>query len=797
MRRKLLIGACLLPLFGWAHVAAAQTGVAPAADQSGTVGEVIVTAQRRAQNLQDVPIAITSFSQKDLAVKQIEETSDIPRLVPNFFTNHNTGTGSGNEYFLRGLGQNESFPTYDPQVATYVDDIYIGRGSANNFGLFDVDQVQVLRGPQGTLFGRNATGGAIVINTNQPGKTFGGYVEGSYGSYNGYDLRAAVDLPINDQILTRTAAFRTADDGYVHDTLTGQKLNGHDDYGVRESIVVKPANLSNVTWRGNAEYGQEKYNSNYNTPIDGKRVTTSGYGDASAPIPAVNDPGSFDGDPNDAASPQKIIADISHVLKEPFNKLVNDEDLLVWGAVSNFEIALPGGKLNVISGLRGQRQLSNGDFPGFSPPPFDENILGSYGLALNSQDREWTQELKWTGNFGKLTYTTGLFYLYEENITDYLQEYTYPDYVNFLDGGGNPTAVAAYELNTPEHFRNTTHNAAAYAQGDYAVTDQLSVTVGLRFTNEIKDFKADGNLAAGGYDTAAVNAAGYPTHLHTNQVTPRFAVQYKVDSDLMVFASATRGFQGGGWNSLSATASEVNSFGPETLWTYETGVRSEWLDKRLRVNADLFYNEIDNYQLITLGPASTPGTPAFATLNAANMITYGLEADISYVPIDHLTLSGTLGLQHGFYYRPSALTQSQQATCKGGNSAYCLQGIVNVNGNLATPQDLPSFNFTLNAVYDWYLYNFKLTPTAAVQYVQREHIDTQGDPENVSKSHMLVDLGLTFKFNNQPWSVTVECKNCNMANYETVDISSPSGGGLDLPYYNTPGTWDVKLRYPF
>jgi iron complex outermembrane receptor protein len=768
MRNKLMIGVSLISVLGWTPGAMAQSSSPAVASQSGDLEEIVVTAQRRSQNIQDVPIAISSFSVKDIQQQQINSTADLPRLVPNFFTNNNTGAGSGNVYFLRGLGQTESFATFDPQVGTYVDDIYIGRESASNFSLFDVDQLQVLRGPQGTLFGRNATGGAIVISLARPTNSFGGYVDAMYGSYNGFSGRGSINLPISEELLTKTSAYGVRDDGYVDDLATGQKLNGHDDYGVREAILFRPAGLDNVVWNASADYSDSNYNSNQNSPLGDRRVSYSGYGVLTSPIKVIGG--------------QSILNDIDTVLKQPVSGLANQEDLVTWGAMSNIEVIFDSGTLNLISGLRAQRQLAAGDFPfpSVSGPlvPYDNNYLGQFGIALNSVDRQYSQEVKWTGKLGdKLTYTAGLFYLYEENSTDFLETLTFP---------AGPTSVDATELNTPQHFHNTTDSKAAYLQGDYAVDDSLTVTIGARYTHEEKNYTASGDLARGGYDTAAVQAAGNRTALSTDQLTPRFAVDYKITPDVMVFASATRGFQGGGWNSLTGEAAQVSAFGPETLWTYETGVRSETLDKKLRVNADFFYNDIRNYQLITLAPG---GGANFITENGAGMVAYGFEADVSYIPIEDLTLSGTLGLQNGYYVDPSAATVGQQIACKAGNTALCSGGIVNANGNLAQPEDFPPLTFTFSAVYDWRFDDFTLTPIVALQYMQANHVDTQGSPAGLSASHYLLDLGMTFKLNDEDWMLTAECKNCTMTNYETAL--------LFVPYYNTPGTWDIRVHIPF
>ena len=156
----------------------------PVAGADGKLQDIVVTAQRRTQRLQDVPIAISAFSPRDLTTKQIRTTLDIPRLVPNMVGASNVGIGSANTYFIRGLGNTESIATFDPPVGTYVDDIYISRQNANNFSFFDIDRIEVLRGPQGTLFGRNTTGGAINVILKKPSTRLGGYAEASYGNYN-------------------------------------------------------------------------------------------------------------------------------------------------------------------------------------------------------------------------------------------------------------------------------------------------------------------------------------------------------------------------------------------------------------------------------------------------------------------------------------------------------------------------------------------------------------------------------------------------------------------------------------
>ena len=178
----------------------AQAAPAPAAENEG-VTDIIVTAQRRAENVQDVPIAISAFSSEQLRAQGVSSALEIGQFVPNLVAQNNTGLGSANAYYLRGLGNTETIPTFDPPVGTYVDDVFMSRQNANNLNLFDVERVEVLRGPQGTLFGRNTTGGAINVIVRKPQPTLGGFAEVGYGRFNQVSARASVDVRSPPRIL--------------------------------------------------------------------------------------------------------------------------------------------------------------------------------------------------------------------------------------------------------------------------------------------------------------------------------------------------------------------------------------------------------------------------------------------------------------------------------------------------------------------------------------------------------------------------------------------------------------------
>jgi len=756
-RSELLAAAALsaavaLSVFAGAAAAASD-------ESSGALDEVVVTAQRREQNLQDVPLAVSSFSASALDVQQITSTLDIAREVPNFIASNNVGQASANVYFLRGLGQTQSFPTFEPQVGTYVDDIYIGRQNANNLALFGLDQLQVLRGPQGTLFGRNSTGGAIVVALQKPGSTLGGDIEVGYGAYGRVFGHGYIDAPINDQLLTRFAVFGINDDGYVQDVTTGQTLNKTKDWGVREAISYLPGD--NISWNLSGDYIDNNADNVLNQPVDGGGVNGS-------------DRVSYSGFSENRGA-------LAPFLTGEKGNLGQGVDVRSYGAMSNLKIGLSEGTLNFITGYRGLKQLTGVDFPdsAFGPAvPYDQDPIGGFALAQVLKSDQYSQEIKWTADVGsQFNYTAGAYYLYEKNND------------NFGAVANLGILFGAPYIPVPlgdETTINDTRSTAVYAQGDYKFTDAFTLTVGGRFTHERKTLEATPNTPTG-YTTAEIQAAGFATTLTANEFTPRVALQYRVDPDLMFYVSATRGFQGGGWNGLAFSAATFNNFAPETVWSYESGMRSEWLDHKFRLNLNFFYEDVKAFQSLSDAAGS------FVTNNAADFDAYGLETEFAWRPIEAFTLSLNVGLMQAGYYNPSALVAAQQKACQaapGPTNANCGQGIIDAYGNLATPENTPHGNASLHAAYDFALGGVTVTPNVGVQWTGTQNVGTEGLPAGVDNAYTTLDGGVAIKPSSLPLTVTLECKNCTMKNWGTAYL-------FGYKYYNVPGFWDARVNYKF
>jgi iron complex outermembrane receptor protein len=818
-------------------LAAGTAGVAAAQEQDEEViglEEIVVTAQRRAESVQDVPIAISAFTAGELETRNITETLDLVQYVPNVFGSNNTGLGSANAYYIRGIGNTESIATFDPPVGSYIDDVYISRQNANNFSFFDVERVEVLRGPQGTLFGRNTTGGAVNVILKQPGEDFGGFIEGGYGRYDKKLLRASVDMPLADgTIALKLSGFWQDSDGYVKNTTTGDRLNDDDGSGVR--IGVKLNATDKLTWNfALAKMVSEgenilnfECNPSNSSDCKGRFVTTGlretfTSGSQFAPLAISGRKANFDqGNKTDT-----------------------------WLVTSNIEWAGDNITFNAITGyvdLKQQFALDFFDGRGgpnlaFPNPIVRGFVRGGFTIVNDGSHKQFTQEFKLTGklfdNF--IDYVAGVYFYDEDNATDFADVFSI-----FTGAPGGTGLLLADRL-----LANKTNADAAYAQFDIKPTDQLTLTAGIRYTNETKTFSISDNRASCNDGTieatcvvnanlVATNGRAIPRKQSAKLWTPRFAVNYDLNEDFLLFASATRGFKSGGWNARGTAASELLPFGPEKVWSYEGGLKSEWFDRRLRVNLTGFYIDVAGLQ--TPSAFIRPnGSIAFITRNFADYENYGLELELSAVPVDGLNVYANLGWQDDTYKidrNAPAFDEfgvqsvaAQQAACLAqlaagriagatgaDNATSCGAGIISPDGSIAEPVRTPDLSLSAGASYEipFGSAGISLTPSVNVSYRSKTEVGTSnlsiftgsvtgpsgtvypanpisGDFITGSRSggNVLVNASLALKTDDDAWLVSVECDNCLNEAY----VQSALG---NYSYLNAPMTWMLRARRKF
>jgi iron complex outermembrane receptor protein len=818
-------------------------------DASG-IADIIVTAQRRAESVQDVPIAISAFSAEQLERQGVTNALQISQYVPNLVAQNNTGIGSANSYYLRGLGSTETIATFDPPVGTYVDDIYLSRQNANNLSLFDVERVEVLRGPQGTLFGRNTTGGAINVILRQPGRDFGGYAEIGYGRFDKIMGRASVDLPIRDGFAIKVSGYLENDKGYVRNVTTGERLNDNDGWGARLGIrgELSPSIRWNAAYMHLVSKAENILNFDCNpaAPTQCKgRFATTGLSEKGGP-PSPYAPLVISGRKANYGLGQEAVSDI---------------------VTSNFEIDLnQDTTLSFITGFVGLSQQFALDFfdgrsgpnLAFPNPPVRGFARGGFVILNDGQHEQFTQEIKLNGKLGGdlIDYVAGLYFIDERNRTDFADLFTL-----------SPTTTLLLADRT---LRNKTRAYAAYVQADLNVTDQITLTAGVRYTDEKKTFDIFDNrpvrqtvagtsrcgtaapappatltaLCLDNSNLIAPSGVRIPDEQRIKIWTPRFAVNYKPSNDLLLFASATRGFKSGGWNARGTTPRELLPFDPEKVWSYEAGIKSDLFDRRVRANLTAFYLDVSDLQTISglVNPAT--GAITFLTRNFADYRNKGVELELSFVPVDNLNIFANFGYQDDEYRIDDSLPATdiygiqslpaQQASCRAqlaagqipgapntapagrpvNNAPACAAGPITASGEIATPVRTPRYTLSVGANYRIPLGSLALIPSVNASYRSKQNVATSnltiftgpitgsngtfpsnpyaGDVITGGQvaSNWLVNAGLALNGPDDRWTLALECQNCFDETYFQSSLSNYS-------YLNQPMTWMVRARHVF
>jgi iron complex outermembrane receptor protein len=743
-------------------VATAAAGVT-AQEQSSSGGgleEVTVTAQRREQSLQDVPIAISAFSAETLAARNIVDTYDLVHNIPNLTGNANVGVGTSSSLYIRGIGNAESIATFDVPVGTYVDDVYISRQNHNNFSLFDVERIEVLRGPQGTLFGRNTTGGAINVVMKKPSNDFRGFFEAGVGRFGLWQARGSVDLPVGERFLTKFSAYRVKDDGYAIQVSTGDRFNDRDATGARVDLRFLPTD--SLTADLVLEYVDDR-NSNFlnvvaangdrivnNRLIQGALVGT--FTGAKAALSVGN-----------GATTRAATLNIGWQIDDgvTFTSITGyrrtDHDFLIDS----------GGELPRVTTIRG-----------FTP------------LANMGDHEQISQEFRLNGSSlaGNLVWVAGLYWLTEDNVTDFANANT-------------STTTGVFSVAADRTMRNGLDTYAAYMQGDLEFADRWTLTLGLRYTDEKKDFAIDRNPGASGaaLSTAAIAAAGIPLELDADEFTPRLALTYRLSDDVSVFASSTQGFKSGGWPARATANNAFVPFEPEKVWSHELGLRGQFFDDTLRLNVTAFVAKTKDIQI----PARIDfnGVQISTTTNPADLDNRGLEIDAEWAPSGNFSFTAGLGWQDAKYVNISAGVLAQAAACRASPSALfngapaCNANFVDQSGNIATPVRAPDYTGSLSATYRFNIGTVRISPTIGMNFSDAYAIGTTGSPQSTNgtwtSKQQYLNAQLAFEFGSLPGLlVTVDCRNC-------ADKAYPMSALGPFQFLDRPGSWGARVRYRF
>jgi iron complex outermembrane receptor protein len=511
----------------------AQTAPGPDSSFSqGALQEITVTAQKRNENLQSVPVAVTALSASELQQAGIVSTQDLPALVPSLnFMN----VGKFGQPRIRGIGTTADAPTVENPVATYVDGVYYANQGASVLSLNNIEQIEVDKGPQGTLFGRNATGGLIQIKTRDPSLThFQGLASLSYENYDTTTGNAWFGGPVASNLAADLGLYvRDQGHGYGTNVLTGQEINKTNRYVARSKWIYTPSDSTRIVFI--ADYLGIK------------------AADGQAPAPGTTPLGGAPALPG--------------------------QDIAVPARYSN-TLEQGGGSLRIEQGLGDLTFMSTSAYRKGTGTDFFPNVGQASTFLTNVQLHDFSEQASQefqlqSASVSRLEWTTGVFLFYD-------------------DGGWNPIDLSGGALAPIEHIFDVTdqktYSGAIYGQSTYKITQSTRVTAGLRYTTDQRKWHIDQTFAAP-FDIPAAYADGDERF---NKLTWRFALDHTLPDGTLVYVSANRGFKSGGFNDFLIPATPYK---PEQLDAYELGAKSEFLEGHLRLNLAGFYYDYQNVQV--------------------------------------------------------------------------------------------------------------------------------------------------------------------------------------------------------
>ncbi|NIB40374.1 TonB-dependent receptor [Pseudomaricurvus alkylphenolicus] len=568
-------------------------------DAGFSLEEIVVTAQRRAENLQDIPVAVSAMSSAMIERKDVHNIDGIASNVPGLsFAPFSPGQ---NVISLRGASSNDDGAGTDNSVAVFVDDIYLGRVSNINPEMFDLERIEVLRGPQGTLYGKNTIGGAINVVSKKPNlQEVEGKLHAGVGNYSASTLAGYVTGPLSDNWAAKAAVSYRKRDGWADNVITGQELKDDDRVAVRGQLLYSDDGFEALL---SADYNRLDVADMGRVPVD------TGYDDGVNVDPAVwvgpyleDCPGA---DPDCVAGPTEGYA------KQK-----------AWGVSARLSWSLENGELVSITGYRDSESDWNMDSTGSRALPLIDDIL--------DETQQFSQELRWVADWSDgLNTVAGLWFLNEEtDRTECFDLSPGSDCTDGLDGSDLYRQV------------NETTGYAAFGQLNWSLSESLRLTLGARYSYEEKEIE---NHSTAGNFVVINETFDNEVSESWSAFTPKASLAYEFGESGQVYFSVASGFKSGGFAAAPTTQADTQPLDQEEALSYELGLKTE-IGGVLRLNAALFRTEYEDLQIQSFGPRDAGASfGTFQTFNAGDAEVNGFEVEFTWAPMDNLMVSGFYG----------------------------------------------------------------------------------------------------------------------------------------------------------
>ena len=718
----------------------------PGAEETAP-GEIVVTARRRAESLQDVPIAISAYDSTALSNLQADQLSGIQYATPNLYLDQ--GDAGNAVIYIRGVGQNDSLAFADPGVGVYVDDVFIARSQAAFLDVFDVERIEVLRGPQGTLYGRNTIGGAIKFVSTRPTKDYSAYFEGGIGNYDSVLAKGRISGPLSDTVRGKIAYSWQRRTGYADNSTTRADDGDVRTISGRASLLFEPSPDFEILLSGDVKFDRPDTS---RSPVRATPIT--GFtGGRLVTLPAGTDPYRVDTNANG----------------------LNDQT--GWG--TSLTARWNASEALTIESITAYRRFD-----------FDLNLdtdgspLAILDIYLDQRQRQFSQELRATYAVpDRVAVTAGLYYFHDRDVT-----------VSGYDDGaatlfGFPVTAFGFPTSSLADTRQTTDSYAAFADATVELTPELSLGAGLRYTHEKRsssrafEFFFDPRVSVIGNPPPFLQGAGIAGRPISGSAdfdafTPRASISYQPDRDLLLYASASRGFKSGGFDGRANSDFGFRPFRPEYVWAYEGGIKKSWAGGRVTTNLAVFYNDYTDQQVTSFG--ADPVTGVFASLftNAAAARSFGLEFELAARLADGLDLTGSVGLLDAKYRRFEQLV---------GGVATDVSDRRVVNA--------PDFNASLGLTYTRPLGGGDLSGVFHVDGAYRSTVATEitDSPLLRQPGYEKINAFIGIVGPEKRWELRAGVENLTDRAVRVQGFNLSEFPGVQLGFFAAPRTWDLRL----
>ncbi len=748
------VAACALT----AGSASAQTAerpqtTSPAPDDDNRIGDIVVTAQKRSESLQNVPTAVTAFSQAAIENYRLNDVRSVADRTPNFTIGQQ---GPATPILtIRGIGSSDREAGSDRSVVTFIDEVYIGRSGASTFDLFDLKQIEVLRGPQGSLFGKNAVGGALSLTTNAPSSMSAGVAELTVGNMGRAELRGAVTGALTDTLSGRLSVSATRRDGFYYSRVFNRRLDDSEGISARGKLKYAPSDDLTVT-----------------LSADGSKDRVDGIGRVVGPgeVPLAT----FVSGISTTFSPGSLPTSNPY---EVGSNAVGRLDRSIYGGYVRVDWNPGYGTVTFLPAYRGGYYTTVDDVSAVLLTGTGPTSRGQSSIENDSEKYDaFSGELRFASPQGhRLEWLTGLYFL---------DERTHRIQIRDRLSNGSASRPIWDQL-------NTTRSYAAFASATYRPTGFIDLTVGGRYTQDDKSF----DISAGDTLTADQRAQlaafyGKPTTLsplsspyvatpskNFGEFTPDASVTIRPLAGVSIYGRIAKGFKSGGFNGLAANALQANlAFNPETAVNYEVGLKTRLFDDRLQVNTTAFLIDFDNLQLRdrTFTVPGDLSTAIVTIVNAGKARTKGIESEVIAKPARGLTLSGQISVLNA------------RITAVNAGSTLLVGS--------ALPRS-PSFSLTTSAGYETRIWNgAKVGGHVEFRHVGNLNYDLNDALASAQAPYSLLNARVSYSPRSGPWTLSFWANNLTDRVYVT---DAQQGGFYAVQQLSEPRTFGATLRLSY